>query len=237
MIHSPTCARPLWSVTSASAAANCCPAAASNLRAARRHSSARFLAAPLLGPLPHGFRQHRAHLLQPRQRRRGCPPQPPRQQHLLGPGAERVRQLLVVLRPQQPDQRVQQRRQPRPVPVRLQRNQRRHQVARRQRAAVRPAFVKQEVLLRRLIPRQSRPAGRDQTPPRPPSPSTVTVRCRSPPAAPGAAHRARAARPRPPASDTATRCRSASAPPSPGRHRTRAAEDTATARHRTDAPH
>ena len=68
---------------------------------------------------------------------RGRPPQPPRQQHLLGPGAER--QLLVILRPRHLDQRVQQRRQPRPVPVRLQCDQRRRQscpaAARRARTA------------------------------------------------------------------------------------------------------
>ena len=60
---------------------------------------------PLLGPLPNLFRQHRAHLLQPRQRPGLPTPETPRQQHLRHPRPERLRQLLVTLLAQQTDQR------------------------------------------------------------------------------------------------------------------------------------
>ena len=111
--------------------ATSCSAAPCACQRARRTDQflVRALARPTARSTPAQFRQHRAHLLQPQQRRRGRSRQRPWQQHLLGPGGERVRQLLVVLRPQQLDQRVQKRRQPCPVAVRLQRDQRRHQVA------------------------------------------------------------------------------------------------------------
>ena len=86
---------------------------------------------PLLGPLSNLFRQHRAYLLQPRQRLGLPAPETPRQQHLCHPRPERLRQLLVTLLPQQTDQRPQQRRQPLPITTRLQRDQRRHQIAAR----------------------------------------------------------------------------------------------------------
>ena len=53
---------------------------------------------PLRGPLSNLFRQHRAYLLQPRQRLGLPAPETPRQQHLRHPRPERLRQLLVTLR-------------------------------------------------------------------------------------------------------------------------------------------
>ena len=109
--------------------ATSCSAAPCACQRARRTDQflVRALARPTARSTPAQFRQHRAHLLQPRQRRLASEARPrsrqrPWQQHLLGPGGtERVQST-----PRRPahatnvDQRVQQRRQPRPVAVRLQ---------------------------------------------------------------------------------------------------------------------
>ncbi len=69
---------------------------------------------------------------------------------------------LVTLLAQQTDQRPQQLRQPLPITTRLQRDQRRHQIAARQIGIPDAALVQQKVPLRRLIPRQRRTARCDQ---------------------------------------------------------------------------
>ena len=87
---------------------------------------------PFRSPLLNRFGQHRPYLLKPRQRPGHRPAKPTRQQHLRRPLAERRSQILIILLPQQIDQRPQQRWCPCPIPIRLQRDQRRHQVARRE---------------------------------------------------------------------------------------------------------
>ena len=182
MIQPPTCARRAGSATRSRAAPRRCAAASPNFCATwwqqqRPLPLDPFLAAlfetlfetlfaalfaalldPLRGPLLNGFGQHRPHLLEPRQRPGHRPAEPTRQQHLRRPFAERRRQLPIILLPKQIDQRPQQRRGALPVPIRLQRDQRRHQVARRKIGAADAPLVQQEVPLRRLIPRQRRPA-------------------------------------------------------------------------------
>ena len=170
MIQSPTCARRTGSPTPASASASRprdgVVELPSRLPAQKRTffrtsllktlfaSLLKTLFDPLFGPLPYVFRQHRAHLLQPRQRPRPRTAEPSRQQHLLCPRAERRSQLLVVLLAQQSDQRAQQPRQSPTVPIRLQGDQRRHQVVPRQPGAAHAALIQQKITLRRLIPRQ-----------------------------------------------------------------------------------
>ena len=174
MIQSPTCANRPGSATSSSAAASRRAVAASNFRSAVPAQQRPFFGAalrdpllaaffdPLLGPFSNLFRQHRAHLLQPRQPPGLPTPETPRQQHLRHPRPERLRQLLVTLLAQQTDQRPQQLRQPLPITTRLQRDQRRHQIAARQIGIPDAALVQQKVPLRWLIPRQRRTARCDQ---------------------------------------------------------------------------